>query len=433
MKSLMILGTLIVLSSFQYAYCANVDLYIFSTDDNENILIKIHSFAGENIQIVLKEETIKDSNIKIYKPAMENELWDYWKFEIFLDLAKISEEKNNIKKSAVYDDYITFYRFVNLIKDKIGSEYSSTIQFAEKQINITAYNINNMLKAEPNSDIIRRLCIFGYGIDNADAVFLIKKAKEGNVSVVLPPPFKEMFTNSVRQFVKNVKKPIQIPPYLIIALILSLIIICSIIFVINIYKKSRNLERENIKLSRNLSNIKRQNEPIVEKEKNMTDHSQADSYYLDLFFNVISDVHKSLTDQIIITKAGESIIKIGSILESISLKIKGNWLDMAKKRLCEIVQDAFKTESSDLNIPKPKNIDEFQKIDWSKEFIPLINKLVTYAKSSNEQNQKSKQILAEIGQDVIVPIVSAIDREKSKNNVDLSVENNLKELLAIAR
>lgn len=425
-----------VLSSFQYVYCANVDLYIFSTDDNENILIKIQSLEGESIQIVLKEEIIKDSNIKVYKPAMKKELWDYWKFEIFLELAKISEPKNSPKKTTVEDDYITFYRFVRLIKDKIGSEYSSTLQFAEEQISITAYDINNMLKAKPNGDIIRRLCIFGYGIDNADPAFLLKKSKEGSVSIVLPLPFKEMFASSVRQFVKNIKKPFQISPYLVIILLL-LLIMCLVIFVIYTYKKSKSIQRDNAKLLRNLADIQRQNKSVVERTKDITYYSQADSYYadsyyIDLFFNAISDMYKSLSDQIIMTKTGELVIKIGSLLESISAKVSGNWIDVAKKRLSDIVKDMFKTESMELNIPKPKSIDEFQKIDWSKEFIPVMNKLLTYAKSSDETSQESKQILAEIGRDVVVPIVSAIDKEKNKNNIDSSVEENLKELLAIA-
>ncbi|HGE71271.1 TPA: hypothetical protein ENX78_10580 [Candidatus Poribacteria bacterium] len=434
MRVFIFLGILSImaLSCLQSVYPANVDLYIFSTADDENILIKMQSFAGESIQIVLKEETIKDDNVKVYKPVMENELWDYWKFEIFLELAKISEQKNNIKKSTIDDDYIMFYRFIRLIKDQMKSGYSSTFQFAEKQINITVYDVNAMLETEPNDDIIRRLGIFGYGIDNINAGLLMKKSKEGSISVILPIPFKDMFATSIRQFVKNIKKPVEVSPYILILSILSLITIFLIIFIINTTKKSKRLQRDNAKLLRDLSNIQRQNQPVVEKTKNKADYSQHEDYYLDLFFNAISDVYKLLTDQVIVAKAGESVIKIGSLLETIGAKINGNWIDVANKRLYQIVQDMFKTESSIADISKPKSIDEFKQIDWSKKFMPAINKLVTYAKSNNEQNQESKKILADIGRDVIVPIVSAIDREKDKNNIDTSVEDDLQELLKIA-
>ncbi len=434
LKILILFGisSMVILLCFQCVYCANFDLYIFSSDNDEEILIKIQSFAGENIQIILKEDVIKDSNIKIYKPVMENELWDYWKFSIFLDLAKISESKNNQKNSTDENDYVTFYRFIKLIKDKIGSEYSSIIQFADEQINITAYNINNMLESEPSEDIIRRLCIFGYGVDNANYDFLLKKSKEGATSVVIPLPFKEIFANSVRQFAKNVKKPIHISLYTVVVLILSLAVICLVIFIFREGKKSKKIRRENARLLRNLANIQHQSQSISEKAKDIkdiADNPQTESYYLDLFFNVILDIYKFLNNQITITRTDESIKKIELLLESISSKVNGNWVDVAKKRLFEIVKGALKTDSSELNISKPKSIDEFQKIDWSKEFMPIVDKLTTCVKSGNEPSQESKQLLAEIGRDVIAPIVIAIDREKG--NIDPSVEDGLKELMTI--
>jgi hypothetical protein len=418
--------------SIQNAYCANVDLYIFSTSNNDSILLKMQSFAGEDIQIVLKEETVKDGNMKIYKPVMQNELWDYWKFNFFLNLAKI-RSKDDIIKSTPYDDYIIFYRFIQFIREQVKSGYSSTIQFAGQQIDITVYDVRKMLEAKPNEDIIRRLGSFGYGIANASGVDLIKKSQESSISVVLPIPFKELFANSIRQFAEKIQQPTQISPYLFIILPCSLIIIGLIIFSIYIFRKSQRLQLEKAKIMRDMSEMERKNRSVVEKpNKNIVDYSQRDRYCLDLSLNAISDIHQILTDQVIAMQAGKSVIKIGSLLESISAKVSGNWIDVSKKRLSQIVQDMVKTTPSITNIPKPESIDEFKQVDWRKEFIPVINSIIASAESSNEPSQESQQILANIGRDVIVPIVDAIDREKSKRSLDISIDDDLRQLLIIA-
>ena len=428
---------IIILLSPQIGYCMN--LYLYNTENGADVLMKLQSPKAEWIQLALKEDVSKNGNVtrKIYKPTISHDGWDLWNYQnVFRNIAtmkwtaKTPEAESKLLPFTKDRDFIIFYLFIIYLRDQIKSGYSAVINIAGLPFALTVYDVNKMLTMPPNDDLIRHLGSFGYGIINATGVDLIRKAEEGSISVIFDPPFKEPYAISMNQFTAKIEKPKERSPYLFIILPGLIVIIGLSGFSFYTMIKIKKIQQDRNELASDMSETEShtgsRDEESVKQSKD--DFSEREKYYLDVALGAVREVQQVLVEQTATLQAGLPVYKIQSLIESIGVKLSGKWVDASKKRLSEIVWDMPGIDDSTAEFPDPVSIDEFRQIKWSERFTPAINRLTTLAESCNLSKQSSKQVLEAIGRDVITTVVGAVDREK---NLDSSVEDDLKQLLAM--
>jgi hypothetical protein len=427
---------IVIMLSPKIGYCMN--LYLYSTENGADVLMKLQSPKGEWIQLAFKEDVSKSGNVtrKIYKPTISNDGWDLWNYQnVFRNIATIKwttktpEAESKLLPSSKDRDFIIFYLFITYLRDQLKSGYSAVINIAGLPFALTVYDVNKMLTMSPSDNLIRHLGNFGYGIINATGVDLIRKAEGGSISVIFDPPFKEPYAISMNQFTAKIEKPKERSPYLLIILTGLVVIIGLLGFNFYTMSKIKKIQREKNELAPNLfeteSHTGPKDEESVKQSKN--DFSEREKYYLDIALSAVREVQQVLAEQTTTLQADLPVYKIQSLIESMGAKLNGKWVDASKKRLSEIVRNMPEIDAT-AEFPDPISIDEFREIKWSERFTPAIKRLITIAESRNLSKQVPKQELEAIGRDVITTVVGAVDREK---NLNPSVEDDLKQLLAM--
>ena len=454
-KLLLVISILVIIFfNPKSGYCVN--LYLYNTEKGTDVLLKVQSSKGEWVQLALKEDTLKNGNVtrKIYRPVSPIDGWDNWKYDIFRNIATmkwtapIPEAESKLLPFTKDKDFITFYLFIVYLRDQIKSGYNAVVNITDLPFELIVYDVNKMLTMPPNEDLIKHLGSFGYGMVNATGIELINKAKEGSVSVILDPQFKEPYAVSMLQFTSKIPIPKEKSHYLFIVLLGLIFIIGLLAFSFYTMSKIQKIQQDRNTIARSMSEMERQmksrDESSVKQSKG--DLIERDKYYIDATLSAMREVQQLLAERTATMQLELPVYKIQAIIESIGAKSGGKWVDASQKRLSDIVRDMLgvvlpsihsgnrdggtRVDNSAMDFPDPMSIDEFKQVKWSEKFTPAINRLTALAESRNVSEQASRQILEAIGRDVIATVVDAVDRESNKN-ADPSIEEDLKRLLAM--
>ena len=437
-KLLLVISILVIIFfNTKSGYCVN--LYLYNTEKGTDVLLKVQSSKSEWVQLALKEDTLKNGNVtrKIYRPVSPVDGWDNWKYDIFRNIttmkwtAPIPEAENKILPFTKDKDFITFYLFIVYLRDQIKSGYNAVVNITDLPFELTVYDVNKMLTMPPNDDLIKHLGSFGYGIVNATDIELINKAKEGSVSVILDPQFKEPYAVSMLQFTSKIPVPKEKSHYLFIVMLGLIFIIGLLAFSFYTMSKIQKIQQDRNTIARSMSEMERQmkskDESSIKQSKG--DLIEQDKYCIDATLSAMREVQQLLAERTATMQMELPVYKIQAIIESIGAKSGGKWVDATQKRLSDIVRDMLGVDNSAMDFPDPMSIDELKQVKWSEMFTPAINRLTALVESRNMSEQASRQILEAIGRNVIATVVDAVDRDTK--NADPSIEEDLKRLLAI--
>lgn len=407
----------------QNANCDNIELYLYKTDDGSKMLINQLCSGKDWINFAISRDTNR------VKQIQATSIWNDWKFAYFVKLAGIitktnTDELDDNKKLEVIDNFVSF------VENQLKSGSIVMIKIPEISSDLILYDINGIFELPVSDSNIKHLGKFGYGISNATGKDILERIEQGNTTIILDPPFRELFVTSMQHYAKKIPKPKSMILFYIIPLFAA--IVALIAFNFYTFKKMQGLREEKQRLSRNISNIERQAKSSESDRGNKDQIVQRDKYCLESALIALNDIQNLIIQRSKMMKLSLPTNKIQNLIDAIGKKTEGKWLDPVKKRLNDIILERLGVDNSNINIPIPESIDELRNMKWSEYFSPMVDNLISTAESAKMSDDASKQLIDVFGRDVVAMIVDAVDREKNtKGSLDQSIENDLKELLSI--
>jgi len=405
------------------AQSVSSDLYIYSIDDGSRILLKLKNDNYEWTQFILSADLYKQGDItrKIYKLDGN----DDWKESLLLSLVRKSMPQEEYPSSVEFAP-AEYYRFIRYVQDQIKTGYSVIINSNPP---LKVFDVNRMLMNQPDTDSMRRLAYFGYGIENADANELYKKIKMGDISLILPVPFRNPFLSAIKEYSLNIPKQRNVQLYVYILLI-ALIIVVSALAIYMRVKQNKMLKQSKLNYEKlnqqykSLLSSKEQKEasPQIQEE----DLSQAEKRHLNTTLSAINDIRQLLEER------ASPAYRIQKLIESIAQKVNGKWAEASSKKLKEILRDNLLIPEQ-VHLPVKNSFDEFSKTDWRSQFLPIMDRLDHPELSYDLADDRSRRAIESIAHNVIATVVELADSEESNHTLGKpdSAEADIKELISL--
>ncbi len=138
-----------------------------------------------------------------------------WKNEWLTNLAKAvlgSQLNENLDTQQL--DYVSYFRLIKFLREKVKSGYSSNINISQSLLNAKIYIVNRMIESKPDDIITKHLTAFGYGFETTETDEIKKLLERGYEPIILPQPFRESFYISMKDYYAKVPKAIDFRLYL---------------------------------------------------------------------------------------------------------------------------------------------------------------------------------------------------------------------------